>query len=400
MIYRFGTAALDTDRHRLLVDGADRHVEPQVFGLIALLADRAPDLVGYDTLMAEIWGGRIVSDATVAARISAARAVLDDDGKAQRVIRTVPRRGVQMVAEVARVDGAGEDGPLAAPAAIERPLTQTIRYTQSRDGTAIAWAEIGEGPPLLRGGHWLSHLEHDWHSPIWHPLLERLARGRRLIRYDPRGTGLSDRRLGGATLTDYVDDMIAVADAAGLDRFPVYAISQSVPIALSLAARWPDRVSRMILLNGLVRGSTARGDRAATDTMVAMIRSGWGVPGSPFMRAVATLYMPRATPEELESLVALQSVSATPEMAAEIRRLVGDIDVSDILHQVRAPALIMHCAGDVIQSPEQSKLIARALPDAEFSLCDSPNHIVVPSDPIWGPCLEAFDRFLAAEPVA
>jgi len=396
MIYRFGSSELDLDRHRLSTDGVALHTEPQVFALLALLLARAPDLVSYDDLMAEIWNGRIVSDATVAARISAARAAVGDDGRAQAIIRTVPRCGVQMAVAVTQ---AGRDAelPLAAPAGITAPMQQVIRYAESRDGTAIAWAETGEGPPLLRGGHWLSHLEHDWQSPVWQPLLERLSRGRRLIRYDPRGTGLSDRELGGATLPQFVDDMQAVADAAGLEQVPIYAISQSVPVALSFAARHPHRVSRMILLNGLVRGSTARGDKNSTDTMVAMIKSGWGVAGSPFMRAVATLFMPRSTPEELDAQVKMQAVSATPEVAAEIRRLVGDIDVSDILHKVLAPALVMHSAGDAVQSPEQSKLIARSLPNAEFSLCDSPNHMVVPSDPIWGPCMDAFDRFLAQD---
>ena len=397
MIYRFGTSELDADRHRLCTDGVEVHTEPQVFALLALLLARAPDLVSYDDLMAEIWKGRIVSDATVAARISAARAAVGDDGRAQAIISTVPRCGVQMTVAVTQAGRRGAEPPLAAPADIPAPPQQTIRYARSRDGTAIAWAETGAGPPLLRGGHWLSHLEHDWQSPVWRPLLERLSRRRRLIRYDPRGTGLSDRDLGSATLPQFIDDMEAVADAAGLERFPVYAISQSVPVALGLAARHPDRVARMILLNGLVRGSTARGDKATTDTMVAMIKSGWGIAGSPFMRAVATLFMPRATPEELDAQVKMQAVSATPEVAAEIRRRVGDIDVSDILYKIRAPALVMHSAGDAVQSPEQSRLIARSLPNAEFSLCDSPNHMVVPSDPIWGACMDAFDRFLAQD---
>lgn len=394
MIFRFGTSELDPDRHRLCTDGTEIHAEPQVFALLALLLERAPDLVSYDALIAGIWQGRAVSDATVAARISAARKAVGDDGRAQAIIRTVPRCGVQMAVPVSRVEPEARP-PLAAPATGPAPIKQVIRYARSRDGAAIAWAETGAGPPLLRGGHWLSHLEHDWQSPVWRPLLERLSRGRRLIRYDPRGTGLSDRDLGSAALPEFVDDMAAVADAAGLARFPIYAISQSVPVALSFAARHPDRVTRMILLNGLVRGSTARGDKATTDTMVAMIRSGWGVAGSPFMRAVATLFMPRATTEELDAQVRMQAVSATPETAAEIRRRVGDIDVSDILHKVRAPALVMHSAGDAVQSPEQSRLIAASLPDAEFSLCDSPNHMVVPSDPIWAPCMDAFDRFLA-----
>ncbi len=394
MKLQFETCELDVERHQLLVDGTEAHVEPQVFDLLALLAGSAPDLVTYDKMVEVIWNGRIVSDATIAARISAARHAVGDNGKAQRIIRTVPRRGVQMVPRVERLDG-----PVAGPvptAPMQTLTRQTIRYTSSRDGTGLAWAESGEGPPLLRAGHWMSHLDYDWTSPVWQPLLERQSNGRRLIRYDPRGTGLSDRDVdfSSVTIEELADDLEAVADAAGLERFPIYAISQSVPVALAFAARRPDRVSRLILNNGLVQGSNIRGESGATEAMIAMIRAGWGIPDSPFMRAIATVFIPRSTPEELESLVQSQSRSASPDTAAEIRRVIGDIDITDILHKVTTPALVMHCSGDAVQSAEQSKQIARSLPNAEFALCDSPNHMVVPSDPIWAPCMDAFDQFL------
>jgi pimeloyl-ACP methyl ester carboxylesterase len=129
--------------------------------------------------------------------------------------------------------------------------------------------------------------------------------------------------------------------------------------------------------------------------MVAMIRSGWGVPDSPFMRAVATVFAPRSTPEELESLVHIQTVSATPENAAEIRRVVGEIDVLDKLDKITCPVLIMHSSGDAVQSSDQSKLMARGLRDAQFQSWDSNNHMLVPSDPIWDAVVTEFDRFLS-----
>lgn len=113
------------------------------------------------------------------------------------------------------------------------------------------------------------------------------------------------------------------------------------------------------------------------------------------MRAVTTVFARRSTPKEFECLVHMQVVSATPETAAEIRRVVGEIDVSGILAKVTCPALIMPCAGDAIQSPERSKLIARHLPNAGFQLYDSPTHMVVPGDPIRGPAVDKFDRFLS-----
>jgi DNA-binding winged helix-turn-helix (wHTH) protein/alpha-beta hydrolase superfamily lysophospholipase len=393
MIYQFADCQLDARAHVLMRDGQEVHCEPQVFDLLVLLATRAPALVSYDDMIRDIWKGRIVSDSTLAARVAAARAAVGDDGKRQAVIRTVPRRGVQLAVPVTI---GTNDAIHAAPS--RQAARQIIRYTCSRDGTGLAWAEMGDGPPLLRAGHWLSHLEHDLHSPIWRPLLDRQSAGRRLVRYDPRGTGLSDRDVdfSRVCVEDLADDLEAVADAAGLDRFPIYAISQSVPVALTFAARHPDRVSRMILHNGLVQGSTARGEPEKTETMVAMIRSGWGIPDSPFMRAVATVFAPRSTPEELESLVHLQTVSATPENAAEIRRVVGEIDVLDRLDKITCPVLIMHSSGDAVQSPDQSKLMARGLKDAQFQSWDSNNHMLVPSDPIWDSVVTEFDRFLSA----
>jgi len=394
MIYRIADYLLDLGTHRLSRAGRAIHLEPQVFDLIALLAARAPDMVGYEDLVAQIWEGRIVSDATIAARISAARTALGDDGKRQAVIRTHVRRGIQLVVPVVTERGGAVTD---APEPVANARGQTLRYARSGDGTGIAYAEIGEGPPLLRGGHWMSHLEQDWTSPVFGPLLDRLAQRRRLIRYDPRGTGLSERSLNGAGLEQLVDDMEAVADAAGLDRFAIYALSQSVPVALAFAARHPDRVSRMILSNGFVQGELACGEVDRTEALVAMIRAGWGIPGSGFMQAVATVFMPRSTPQELESLVQTQSASATPDVAADLRRMIAGIDVTGILDKVTCPVLVSHATGDAVQSSEQSKIIAAQVRHAGLCFWDTPNHVVPPSDPVWEACLRAFDGFLDEE---
>lgn len=393
MLYQFGDCELDLEAHALRRADEVVRIEPQVFDLIKCLVQAHGKLVSYDDLIAQVWDGRIVSDATMAARISMARKAIGDDGKRQELIRTIARRGVQLAVPVTEITEGIETGPAIGTHRQNR--NQTIRYTTSRDGTGIAWAECGEGPALLRGGHWLGHLEHDWSSPVWRPLLDRLSDGRRLVRYDPRGTGLSDRRMNGATVEELADDMEAVADAAALETFPVYATSQSVPVALALAARRPERVSKLILLNGLVQGSTARGEIERTETMVGMIRAGWGVQGSAFMRALATVFMPDASSIELESLVQMQSISATADVAAELRQIIGAIDVLDCLERVECPTLIIHFSGDQVQSPEQSKIMARMLKNAEFHLFASQNHILVPSDPVWAICLDEIDRFLA-----
>ncbi len=111
MIYRFAGCDLDVTRHRLIVDGAERRIEPQVFDLLHLLARRSGVLVTREQLIEQIWGGRIISEAAVDARISAARRAVDDDGKHQRVIKTVPRRGIQLVCEVELIEAPDGDEP-------------------------------------------------------------------------------------------------------------------------------------------------------------------------------------------------------------------------------------------------------------------------------------------------
>lgn len=391
MIFQFADCRIDDGAHEFRRGGEVRHLEPQVFDLLLLLVRAGHDLVSYDILMDRIWGGRIVSDSTVAARISAARAAVGDTGKAQAVIRTVPRRGVQLVVPVATDGLSGSMPPPSAP-------RQVIRMTESADGTGIAWARSGDGPPLLRASHWLSHLELDWTSPVWHPLLDRLGQAHSLIRYDQRGTGLSDRNCGALRLGSFVDDMKAVADAAGLDRFAIFAVSQSVPVAVAFAARYPDRVSGIVLYAGFVRGPLARErpeEAALTNAFLELIRQGWGKSGSVFMKSFSTLFMPDATPEQVEGFIEMQLASASPDHAVALRRAIGGFDVSDLLPAVQAPALVAHARHDAVQPFEQGQLLARGIPDARFIAFDSPNHISLPQDPAWEQLMAATEAFLA-----
>lgn len=389
MIYRFADCLLDTDRHALSLGGSEVHVEPQVFALIRLLAESGGRLVTRDEIVAGVWDGRIVSEATISARISAARVAVGDDGQRQAVIRTVTRRGLQMAVPV-------EVEAEAAP--VRRPIPhQIIRMTTSEDGTGLAWAKSGEGTPLLRAGHWLSHLELDWESPVWRPLIERFGENHTLYRYDPRGTGLSDRDCGDLSLDAFVADLKAVADAAGLDRFALYAVSQSVPVAIAFAARYPERVSVMVLHAGFVEGGGVRDRREGTamsETFLSLIRNGWGRPDSAFMQAFSSLFMPTGTPEQIESFVHMQVESATPEMAARLRTAIGEIDVGPYLGEVRCPVLVSHARGDAVQPFEQGQRLARGLPDARFIALDSTCHIIPPQEAAWDMVMGSTEEFL------
>jgi len=391
MLYRFADCVLDTARHALLRDGAPVHVEPQVFELLAVLAASGGAVVGKEDLISQVWKGLNVSDATISARINAARRAVGDDGKAQWVIRTIPKRGVQMVVPVETeptTDPAGHAPPEAAAPA--------IRFATSADGETIAHTRHGQGPPLVRVGHWLSHLELDRESPVWQPMLARLGAHFTLYRYDQRGTGLSTRDVGNLTLDAFVQDLKAVADANGLDRFPIFAASQAVPVAIRFAALHPDRVSRMVLYGGYAVGRVYREPgpgEVDEDTILGLIRAGWGQEDGAFMNAFTALFMPDATPEQVQSFVRLQRQSISPENAALLRRAVDRFVVEDDLDKVRAPTMVLHARGDAIHPMSQGQLLAARLPDARFVMLDSRNHAPLPQDPGWTTLMQTVSGF-------
>lgn len=390
MIYSFCDNKLDLKRHALLRGGENIPVEPQVFDILHVLAENAGSLVTKDRLIEAVWEGRIVSEATISARINAARTAVGDNGRDQRIIRTVPRRGFEMVAEVSIKEDAG---PVTRP-----EWRQTIRYAASADGTSIAWSSAGEGAPVLYAWHHLSHLEKDWNSGLLHRGLTALAEKHRLIRYDVRGAGLSDPIKREDSLEQHVDDMIAVSDAAGLDRFPIVATLQAAAVAIRLAARWPDRVSRLVLHNGYARGRATRENApvdSANDPFIALLKSGgWGDPDNGFMRAWATMVLPTMSFDETTELIQLIAHACSTEDALLQRNLIDNLNVMDDLAKVRAPTLVIHTQMCTIHPAAEGRRVAAGIPDAEFLEVDSSNSFPISSDPAFGRIFDATLEFL------
>ena len=124
-------------------------------------------------------------------------------------------------------------------------MEQQIHFCTTDDSVRIAYATVGEGPPLVKAANWLSHLEFDWSSPIWRHLLAEFARDHRFIRYDERGNGLSDWKVADLSFDAWVEDLESVVEAAGVDRFPLLGISQGGAVAIAYAVRYPERVSAL-----------------------------------------------------------------------------------------------------------------------------------------------------------
>lgn len=387
MKYRFETCLLDTDSHVFLRDGAEVPLEPQVFDMLALFAANAGDLIDRDRLIEQVWGGRIVSDATISSRINALRRAIGDDGQTQRLLRTVPRRGFRFVAQM-------QDAPQTSQATAVPP--SDMRVATAPDGATIAYATSGSGPPLLRAGHFLTHLELDQRSPVWQPSLARLSADFSVTRYDQRGTGLSDPAPPDFSLDALVEDLRAVADAAHLTRFPIFAASQAVPVSVAFAVRYPERVSRLVLYGGYAQGRSLRGARdvAERDALRTFIRQGWGRGGSPFLAGFVTTYAPDATRVEIDHFVELQRASASVENALALREAVDAFDVTDLLAKVKAPTLVIHARKDAVQPLSQGAVLAAGIAEARLLVLESRNHVYLPGDPVWETLMQATIGFL------
>jgi pimeloyl-ACP methyl ester carboxylesterase/DNA-binding CsgD family transcriptional regulator len=281
------------------------------------------------------------------------------------------------------------------------PVEQDIMFCRTRKGVTLAWARSGRGPPLVKAANWLSHLEHDWQSPVWRPLLERLGRHHTVIRYDERGCGLSDRDVDDLSFEAWVEDLEAVVDAAGLDRFPLLGVSQGGPIAIAYAARHPERVSRLILYGTYLRGRLNReptpSEREEAETLVQLVRVGWGKDSDAYHRVFASLFWPEASLAEMKAFAELQRISATPETAARIVQGFDRVDVTEVAPGVTVPALVLHVEGDARIPFEEGRHVAATLPDATFVPLPGVNHVLTPGDPAFEPFLERVQGFLGVE---
>lgn len=400
MRYRFEQCEIDTSEHLLLVDGKQQAVEPQVFDLLRHMIENAGRLISHDELIEVIWRGRIVSDSAVSARISSARAAIGDNGSAQSMIETVPRRGFRFIAKVqsehTQSDTADEPQISATSNSAPQATRQRVTFCTSRDGTRIAMATTGTGPPLVRAGHWLTHLEHDWQSPVWRPFLDRFGQDFQVTRYDRRGNGLSDWDVDDLSLEKNVDDLEAIVEASGLERFSLYGSSQGVPISIAYAVRHPDRVTHLILHGGYVRGRLLRGsdeEREQGEAMLTLIRHGWGKAGNSFQKAFSSMYIPDGTSEQIDSLADLQRHTTSPDMAVKLRRAVDNFDVSACLEKIAIPTLVLHARNDGVQPLDQGRKLAAGIKDAQFVMLESNNHALLEQEPAWTKLFEEIKDF-------
>lgn len=195
-----------------------------------------------------------------------------------------------------------------------------------RDGTKIAYATIGSGAPSLKAANWHTHLEFDWQSPIWGRSFAEIAKGRKFIRYDERGCGLSDWDVEDLSFDAFVEDLETVADRLGLDRFPLLGISQGAALSIEYAVRHPARVSALILVGGYAAGWRHMVDpeeHARREAVMALTEVGWGTDNPAYRHIFSKTFMPDASAETLAWFDDFQRQTTSPRNAARFQDAFG-----------------------------------------------------------------------------
>jgi pimeloyl-ACP methyl ester carboxylesterase/DNA-binding CsgD family transcriptional regulator len=281
-------------------------------------------------------------------------------------------------------------------------LRQDIRFCTTDDGVRIAYATSGQGPPLVKVGTWMSHVEFDLGSPVWGHLLNWLTSRFTVLRYDQRATGLSDWDVADISFERWVRDLEQVVDAAGLERFALMGMSQGVPVGIAYAVRHPERVSHLILHGGYARGRRKRGDSAAEAaldaTVVQLIELGWGRDDPAFRQFFTSQFVPEGTPEQHRWFNELERVSASPANAARMLRTMYDIDVTAALPAVQCPTLVLHAGGDMRVPFAEGRLLAGGIAQARFVPLDSRSHLMLEHEAAWARWTEEVERFTGAVP--
>jgi pimeloyl-ACP methyl ester carboxylesterase/DNA-binding CsgD family transcriptional regulator len=274
----------------------------------------------------------------------------------------------------------------------------SIHFCRSHDGVQLAYCATGRGPLLIKAATWLSHLQHDGQSPVWQHLLQALGERHKLLRYDERGCGLSDRDVDGFGVEAWVADLEAVADCAGAEHFALLGISQGAPIAIAYAVRHPERVTHLVLHGGYARGRLVRATDAReaeeAETMAKLAEIGWGRSDEAFRQFFTSQFIPGGTQEQQHWFNELESLSTSGANAARFMRAFNAIDVTALLPQVRCPTLVLHSRHDARVPFAEGRLIAGAIPGASFVPIDSRNHLLLADEPGWAQWLAAVRAFL------
>jgi DNA-binding winged helix-turn-helix (wHTH) protein/alpha-beta hydrolase superfamily lysophospholipase len=371
-LYRFGSFQLCLNAGRLMRDGQEVKLRPKAFQLLCHLVENRGRLVSKDELLETLWPRMIASDDSLVQALSDVRQALGRGSS--RMIATVPRRGYRFDALVSEA----EDEMHAASAS---PTPET-HYAASGE-LQIAYQVVGEGPiDFVHVPGWVSHVEYGWEEPSLAGFYRGLASFSRLILFDKRGTGLSDRAAGLPDIQQRMDDVRAVMDAASSPRAIVFGWSEGVSMAIAFAATYPERCIALVLFGAFAKRewsadypwAPTREERRVG--YYDVIERDWGGPVG-----IESVAPSRANdPAFREWWGTYQRRSASPAAALALARMNTAIDVRDFLAKVHVPTLVMHRTHDRDVKLEEGRYIAERIAGARFVELPGEDHLPFASD--------------------
>jgi pimeloyl-ACP methyl ester carboxylesterase len=389
--YLFGNYVLDVDERRLLRDGDEIRLRSKLFDTLCVLVGNAGKLVRKDAFMESVWPDSVVEDNNLDYCISQLRKLLHP----AKFIETIPRHGYRFIAEVTLQKPHGR--LIALETAVPGDIPeQTVDFFTTSDGVQIAYHIRGHGPALVRTIHWLNHLDFEWKTPLRRQWLSEIMRHNTLLRYDQRGSGLSDWNVTDFSFERTVQDFEELVDAAGLEKFSILGGCQGAAVGIAYAVRHPERVTKLIINGTFANGWPAPGPGAQEhlEAMLTLIRSGWGRDNPAFRQLWTTLFRPDAGPAETAWLNELQRVSSSPENAARMIAEFPNIKILDMLPKISCPTLVLHSRDDGAVPVQEGKLIATRIRASRFVELPSRSHMVAPGDAGWEQLIQEFSAFM------
>lgn len=387
MQLRFADCVIDCDRYEFVRAGQRVDVQPKVWAFLRLLAENAHRVLPKDEILERLWPDVNVAEGSLQRLASLARAALGDE----ELLRTLRGVGYQLAVEV---EVSGEERA-AAEDADERPLataspassSQEIRFCRTVDGANVAWASLGRGPALVRALGWFSNLEYEWAWPHARRFWELLGQGRRLIRYDGRGMGLSDP-CSKFSPELRLRDLEAVVAASGEQRFDLVGLSEGCGTALTFAVRHPSQVRRLVLYGPpafLFLESTPELQNLGR-VMHELMKAAWGGGSNVFGRMLAELFVgPSADAETRELFDRMQRASTDRDTALAYLHAMA-ADARDEARKLKVPTLVIHRRGDSIAPFESAKAAATLIPGARFVPLAGDNHWPM-ADDVYAPVM-------------
>ena len=371
MQLRFADCAIDCDRYEFLRAGERVDVQPKVWAFLRLLAENAHRVLKKDEILARLWPDVVVDEGSLQRLASLARDALGDE----EMLRTIRGVGYQLAADVSVEQVIDSDPGAAGQEAPRQESTQEIRFCRTVDGVNVAWATLGRGPALVRAFGWFSNLEYEWAWPRARRFWEMLGEGRRLIRYDGRGMGLSDP-CSKFSLELRLRDLEAVVEASGEERIDLLGLSEGCATAMAFAVRHPGRVRRLVLYGPpaflFLDPSPERENLGRV--VRSLMQASWGGGSNVFGRMLAELFVGLyASAETCELFDRMQRASTDRETAMAYvngMRTDGRPDA----RKISVPTLVVHRRDDAVAPIESAKVAASLIPGARFVPLAGDNH--------------------------